>query len=247
MADADNAVASGAGPGVEERNGRGAAPADPPAPGRRNRRSDATIGKILTATEAIVLRGGAERISIIDVCELAGVSRGTFYRYFSSQDDLLDAFSRHKREGFHRAMLDATEPHADPDERFRALVRYLEAYAAHGQARRLLLAAPEYTLRFFLRIFNDSRLRLQDVLKPVFDAWDAQLGIRLDRELVCELLIRYVLSEQLVPHDRVSEGSGRIEELVRALIGLPAMDAAPAAMPAARMRAGRGRRVADKT
>jgi AcrR family transcriptional regulator len=226
---------------VDEGNGRGTATAGQAAPGRRNRRSDATIGRILAATEAIVLSGGAERISIIDVCELAGVSRGTFYRYFSSQDDLLDAFSRHKREGFHRSMLEATEPHTDPDERFRALVHYLEAYAAHGQARRLLLAAPEYALRFFRRIFNDSRLRLQDVLKPVFDAWDTQLGIRIDRELVCELLIRYVLSEQLVPHDRVSEGSGRIEGLVRALIGLPAVDAASCAMPAVRPRTGRGR------
>jgi hypothetical protein len=27
------------------------------------------------------------------------------------------------------------------------------------------------------------------------------MGIKIDRELVCELLIRYVLSEQLVPGD----------------------------------------------
>jgi len=35
----------------------------------------------------------------------------------------------------------------------------------------------------------------------VFDAWEARLGVKLDRELVCELMIRYVLSEQLVPGD----------------------------------------------
>ncbi len=194
--------------------------------GRRNRRSDATIAKILAATETVVLSGGAERISIIDVCERARVSRGTFYRYFSSQDDLLDAFSRHKREGFHMSMLAATSPHVDPEQRFRALIGYLEDYVAQGQARRLLLVAPEYTLRFFRRIFNDSRVRLQDVLGTVFDAWDAQLGIRIDRELVCEMLIRYVLSEQLVPHERAREGTARIERLVRSLIGLPSEDVA---------------------
>jgi hypothetical protein len=37
------------------------------------------------------------------------------------------------------------------------------------------------------------------VLGIVFDAWDERLGLKLDRELVCELMIRYVLSEQLVP------------------------------------------------
>lgn len=190
-------------------------------PARRNRRSEATIARILAATETVVLSGGAERISILEVCQRAEVSRGTFYRYFSSQDELLDAFSRHKREGFHRAMLAATEGCKDPDQRFRALVEYLEAYVAHGQARSLLLAAPEYTLRFFKRIFNDSRVRLQDVLATVFDAWDARLGYSIDRELVCELLIRYVLSEQLVPHERASEGTARIEQLVLSLVNLP--------------------------
>jgi AcrR family transcriptional regulator len=174
-----------------------AAPAVPRK--RRNRRSEETITNILAATETIVLESGADRISILDVCKAAEVSRGTFYRYFSSQDELLDAFSRHKRDRFHRALVDATEPYSDPDERFEALIVYLEHYLEHGRARRLLVVAPEYALAFFKRIFHDSVVRFEDVLKPVFDAWDERLGSKIDRELVCEMLIRYVLSEQLVP------------------------------------------------
>ncbi|MDP2165368.1 MAG: TetR/AcrR family transcriptional regulator [Hydrogenophaga sp.] len=166
---------------------------------RSNRRSEQTIANILAATENIVLESGAERISILDVCRAADVSRGTFYRYFASQDELLDAFSRHKRERFHVALAEAVEAYEDPDERFAALVRYLDHYLEHGRARRLLVVAPEYALGFFRRIFHDSVVRFQDVLAVVFDAWDARMGIKLDRELVCELLIRYVLSEQLVP------------------------------------------------
>ncbi len=168
---------------------------------RSNRRSEQTIANILAATENIVLESGAERISILDVCRAADVSRGTFYRYFSSQDELLDAFSRHKRERFHVSLVEAVESYQDPDERFAALVRYLDYYLEHGKARRLLVVAPEYALGFFRRIFHDSVVRFQDVLGIVFDAWEARLGIKLDRELVCELLIRYVLSEQLVPGD----------------------------------------------
>lgn len=166
---------------------------------RRNRRSEETIATILAATEEIVLESGAERISILDVCKAANVSRGTFYRYFSSQDELLDAFSRHKRDRFHRALVEATEPFDDPDERFDALIAYLENYLEHGRARRLLVVAPDYALGFFKRIFHDSIVRFEDVLRPVFDAWDDRLGAKIDRELVCEMLIRYVLSEQLVP------------------------------------------------
>ncbi len=72
-----------------------------------NRRSEETISNILAATEEVVLRSGADRISILDVCQVAGVSRGTFYRYFSSQDDLLDTFSRHKRDSFRTSLTQA--------------------------------------------------------------------------------------------------------------------------------------------
>ncbi len=185
---------------------------------RRNRRADATIATILAATEEIILREGAERISVMDVCVQAKVSRGTFYRYFSSQDDLLDAFARHKREAFHRSMMEAVAPYDDPDQRFRAVVGYLDTYAAHGQARRLLRAAPEYTLRFFVRIFHESQVRLLEVLRDVFDAWDQRLGVRVDRDLICEMLIRYVLSEQLVPHEQAVDGVARIEKLILALV-----------------------------
>lgn len=185
---------------------------------RSNRRSEQTIDNILAATEKIVLESGAERVSILDVCKEADVSRGTFYRYFASQDELLDSFSRHKRERFHKALIEATSPYDDPDERFAALIRYLEAYLEQGNSRRLLTVAPEYALGYFKRVFHDSVVRFQDVLASVFDAWDERLGVKLDRELVCELLIRYVLSEQLVPAGSDRRGlPRRIGRMVEAL------------------------------
>lgn len=183
-----------------------------------NRRSEETIGSILAATEEVVLRSGADRISILDVCQVAGVSRGTFYRYFSSQEDLLDTFSRHKRDSFHGSLSRALEDIADPDARLNALIAYLDNYLEQSRARRLLVVAPEYALSFFRRIFHDSIVRFQDLLGIVFDEWDARLGVKLDRELICEMVIRYVLSEILVP-----EGSGRrllpvrVRKLVAAL------------------------------
>lgn len=194
--------------------------ADAPAPGRRsNRRSEQTIENLFACTEEILLKAGVERISILDVCRAAHVSRGTFYRYFASQDELLDAFSTHIRERFHRSLLEAVMPHTDPDERFAAIIRHLEQDLESGRARRLMLVAPEYALVFFRRIFQDSKARFQDALGIVFDAWERRRGIQIDRELVAELLIRYVLSEQLVP----CEGSRqsllqRIGRMVDALL-----------------------------
>ncbi|MBY0240207.1 MAG: TetR/AcrR family transcriptional regulator [Burkholderiaceae bacterium] len=175
-----------------------AAESAPRAQGR-NKRSDETIKQILVAAEQVILESGVERVAIQDVCEVAGLSRGTFYRYFSSQEELLDAFSAHKRERFHLALHAATAPYLVPDERFKALIAYLDNYLKHSKARRLLEVAPDFAFSFFKRIFHDSIERFQEVLGIVFDAWDARLGVKLDRELVCEMLIRYVLSELLVP------------------------------------------------
>lgn len=194
-------------------------PAEPARRKRRNRRSEETIANILAVTEQIILESGANRISILDVCRAAKVSRGTFYRYFSSQDELLDAFSRHKRERFHQALIEATAGYDDPDERFDAMIAYLSHYLEHGRARRLLVVAPEYALGFFRRIFHDAIVRFEDVLRPVFEAWDERLGAKIDRELVCEILIRYVLSEQLVPSADRSSLPRRVGRLVASLAG----------------------------
>lgn len=168
-------------------------------PAKLNKRSGDTISKILAATEEIILQSGAERISILDVCEESGISRGTFYRYFSSQDDLLDAFSRHKRDQFHSRLTEAVMVYEDPDERFQAMLNYLDDYLENSRARRLLLVAPEYATRWFQRIFHDSVLRFQSVLSVVFDAWEERRGIVLDRELICELIVRFIMSDVLVP------------------------------------------------
>ncbi|MBQ0742004.1 MULTISPECIES: TetR/AcrR family transcriptional regulator [Halopseudomonas] len=184
-----------------------------------NRRSEETINSILQSTEEVVLRSGADRISILDVCKLAGVSRGTFYRYFSSQEDLLDTFSRHKRDNFHQIMVNTIGVVEDPEARLNALINFIDDYLEESRAQRLLMVAPEYALGFFRRIFHDSILRFQDTLDIVFDDWDARLGVKLDRELICEMIIRYVLSEILVP-----ENTGRrllparVKRLVASLI-----------------------------
>ena len=168
---------------------------------RGNRRSEQTVENILTATEQVILKSGADRISILEVCHAAGISRGTFYRYFASQDELLDAFSKHRREYFHTSLHDALSPIFDPDERLNTMIEFLDSYLARGSSRRLLLVAPEFALAFFKRMFHDAIFRFQDLLAPVFDVWDMRLNTTLDRELICELIVRFILSEHLSGND----------------------------------------------
>lgn len=193
-------------------------PALVPRRRRSNRRSEQTIENIFAATEKIVLKSGAERISILEVCENAGISRGTFYRYFASQEELLEGFSRHRREQFHRTTAALLESYEDPDQRFVALIHYLHDYLKVGSPRRLFVVAPEFALRFYKRIFHDSAIRFQVLLAPVFEVWDSRLGVKLDSELICDLIIRFVMSEQIIDSEAdLDEMPRRIGRLVDAL------------------------------
>lgn len=169
---------------------------------RRDRRSIATINRILEVTEELLLSPDHAKLSILTICEHAGVSRGTFYRYFSSQEELLDVFSQFMRDKFHRNLLDAVRPVEDPDKKFDAFVAYFDNYLNEGKSRRFLEVAPDYAVSFFNRVFSESIQRFENVLEDVFNAWDQRLGVSVDRTLICEMIMRHILSEQLVPCSR---------------------------------------------
>jgi AcrR family transcriptional regulator len=165
----------------------------------RSKRSDQTIAQILAATEEVILESGVERVSILAVCETAGVSRGTFYRYFSSQEQLLDAFTEAQHALFHQTLIDAASPHSDPEARFQAVMGHMDRFLRRDKVRRLLEIAPEYAFGFFQRTFEQAIDGFERVLDIVFDAWEERLDTQIDRRFACELLVRYMLSELLVP------------------------------------------------
>jgi AcrR family transcriptional regulator len=189
------------------------------APRRRrgNKRSGETIESIFVATETVILQTGTERISILDVCNTAGVSRGTFYRYFSSQEELLDAFSRHQRESFHRSLAEMLAPYTDPDA-----LRQANQLPRRLPDRRQL--APHaggcagVRIELFKRIFHDSVVRFQDSacarLRCLGRTPGREAGSRTDRDLI----IRFVMSEHLVGADAERRAMPRrIGRLVDAL------------------------------
>ena len=91
--------------------------------------------------------------------------------------------------------------YSDPVLRFHAVVDHMDAFLRRDKVRRLLKVAPEYAFGFFQRTFDDAIARYKTVLGIVFDAWEERLGARIDRDFACELLVRYMLSELLVPTD----------------------------------------------
>lgn len=73
-------------------------------------RRDEAEQRLLAAAVRLVAEQGLERITLADVGEAAGYSRGLPAHYFGSKAGLVAALARHLIEGFGRA-LDRTEHH----------------------------------------------------------------------------------------------------------------------------------------
>lgn len=66
-----------------------AKPAQPA--GRRVRKAEQTRRNLLEAAKAQMAEGGPESVTILSITERADIGQGTFYNYFKSRDDLIDA------------------------------------------------------------------------------------------------------------------------------------------------------------
>lgn len=114
-------------------------------------------GVKVTSTQELILDGairalgrrGPEKLSMTDVCEHAGVSRGTLYRYFRSKEDVLEAVGRHVESGVEAAIVAAARSPQGEEDRLQAV---LKAFVSHGaeypETSQTLEAEPAFVLAF---------------------------------------------------------------------------------------------------
>jgi AcrR family transcriptional regulator len=77
-------------------------------------RAEKSVEKVLVGTMSMLGRQGARKLSVSDICAASGVARGTFYRYFSSKEEVLAAVNRHFENGITAAFGAAIEVAPDP-------------------------------------------------------------------------------------------------------------------------------------
>jgi AcrR family transcriptional regulator len=153
-------------------------------------------GRILDgALEALAVYG-SRRFSMSGVSDLAKISRGTVYRYFSTKDDLLNALIAHMGSDFRRHMRDRLRDELEPEHRVHAVVAAMWDYVERTPIlTQLLEAEPAFVKSFYEQQFPDLvRLvaatmapRANGKVKPT----DAQL-------LAAELMVRLAMSYRIV-------------------------------------------------
>ena len=158
-----------------------------------------SVIKILSGALDAIASRGVRRLSMSDIIDASGVSRGTLYRYFSNKDEVLAAVSEYVCVGFENGIRDAGQGIADPIDRFRAVMRFYARYTQDNTPDRVFQVEPAFHLAFFRSRFARYKLAVREVLDPVFDHLDGLIGDPINRDAFVETLVRTQLSTLLVP------------------------------------------------
>ncbi len=139
-----------------------------PSPGREEKKAEVRR-RILEAAKEIFFRDGFMDANLDEIAELAGVAKGTLYRYFDSKAQIyLAVLSRNARR-FEKKLQDALDPQDTPIE---ALVRVSRFYFQH------YVENPDY-FQIFWAIENQAVIGElpSELVEEVVRLWEESLGI----------------------------------------------------------------------
>jgi AcrR family transcriptional regulator len=160
--------------------------------------SPSVIRILSGALDAIAARG-AKRLSMSDIIDASGVSRGTLYRYFSNKDQVLAAVAEFVCTGFESGIREAGHGIEDPILRLKAVMQFYARYTDENSPARVFEVEPAFHLAFFRSRFSRYKQAVLDVLVPTFDHLDALLDQPVNRDGFVEALVRNQLSTLLIP------------------------------------------------
>lgn len=150
----------------------------------------ATRDRIIEAADDLFYRQGYEYTSFADVADVLGISRGNFYYYFKTKDDILDAVIS-ARVVNTRAMLKQWEAEGEaPADRIRSFIHILltnrDKIKRHG--------CPVGTLCTELAKLNHGSKGAANKLFTLFRTWLRRQFTLLGRDADADELAMHVLA-----------------------------------------------------
>lgn len=179
--------------------GAGATDAAPEAAEPHGRTQKRIIDGAMLALE----RRGLRKLSMSDIAEEAGVSRGTLYRYFPDKEAVLAGVAERIRTGVREAVLRAVQEEPAPEVRVRVVLSALAAAIENfPQAGRIIELEPAFALESLTRSLPVRVENVQQAMGPVLEnSAPVSRGLLTPPELA-GLLVRLVTSAALLPPSR---------------------------------------------
>lgn len=162
--------------------------------------SETTRAKIVAGATAALAAGGPRRFTMSEVCEHAGVSRGTLYRYFTDREQLRAAVRQHVVTTVEQSVAAAVQARPEIEHRVRVVLLALSQHTArHPELRLLVDREPALALSFLADEFPAILTIVTDALRPALRESAAVVTGALTERQVAEILLRMMLTGDLVP------------------------------------------------
>jgi AcrR family transcriptional regulator len=165
----------------------------------RTSKLQTSIVKIMDGALKAIAAKGIRRLSMSDISDASGISRGTLYRYFSTKEDVLAAIGEFVSSNFEAGIVEAAQVSDDPMERFRAVMRFFAQYTNEHTPERLFEVEPSFYLTFFRSHFNRHTTAVKEALNLTFNYLDTVANAPIDRDGLSEALVRMQLSTLIIP------------------------------------------------
>ena len=183
----------------------------------------ATRDRILEGALLAMGRVGMRRLTMSDVSERSGLSRGTVYRYFPSKEDLLAVLAEYERDRFSDGLRQALEGIPQEELSLDLVVEYIINYLRRHPALTLLIdTEPAFVLGFLSQQLPVFRRITEELIDPVMRN---TVPVREGWVTVAELnerLLRVVLSVFLVPGESRDSVVGVLEGTLGSMLRLAA-------------------------
>jgi AcrR family transcriptional regulator len=181
-----------------------------------------TEEKLLDAALEAIGRFGVGKLGMGDVSELAGVSRGTAYRYFESCDELLAELGRREAQRF-EAEVWRLLTYTPEEQRLRAALDLASRMAReHPLLQRLPETDPALVLTELRRRFPEIRRIFQALLGPLYARTAPVRAGLVDPDQLVDWTVRLLISTFLFPDDRLPGSADRLSAVFELLAPLPA-------------------------
>lgn len=177
------------------------------ANGKKTRSTGAeqSITRILDAAMESASRQGLRNLSMSDVCRIAGVARGTLYRYFPSKEALLESLGQRTRHQMETGIREAAAGAKTGNECLRAVIDLLISVTVETKARDILEVEPLFFMEFLQRNMPHYIKVVTDVLGPFYEEIDAAMDHKVDRTLFTEMILRLQISYIFLPDEQASD------------------------------------------
>jgi AcrR family transcriptional regulator len=193
----------------------------------------ATRDRILEAALLAMGRVGPRRLTMNDVSERAGLSRGTLYRYFPTKEDLLAVLAEWEQDRFAEGLRAVLAGVPEDEQSIEDIAEYIITYLRRHPALTLMIdVEPEFVMGFLRRQLPVFHRITEEILapvvrrcRPVKEGWVTPAELN-------ELLLRLVISVFLVPGEGEDVTVGALKGALDSFVRLAsARRAAPADPP----------------